>query len=67
MYKINTNLIKSRRVYLGLTQNDMIGGPIRSKSSYSLKENGKVKFSGPELIYIAEKLKMSAKDFYLEE
>lgn len=67
MYEINTNLIKSRRVFLGLTQEDMVGGPIKSKSSYCLKENGKVKFSGPELIYIASMLKMNEKDFYLKK
>jgi DNA-binding XRE family transcriptional regulator len=66
VYEINTNLIKSRRVYLGLTQKDMVGGPIKSKSSYCLKENGKVKFSGPELVYIAAKLEMNERDFYLK-
>ena len=67
MFTINTNLIKSKRVLLGLTQEDMVGGPIKSKSSYCLKENGKVEFNGPELIYVAEKLKMKEKDFYLKK
>lgn len=65
MYKVNVSLIKSRRVFLGFTQADMVGGPIKSKQSYCLKENGKVKFSGPELVYLAEKLNMKEKDFYL--
>ncbi len=67
MYIININLIKSKRVFLGLTQNDMVGGPIKSKSSYCLKENGKINFSGPELIHVAEKLNMKAEDFYLKD
>lgn len=66
IYKIDVRLIKSKRVLLGLTQEDMVGGPIKSKSSYCLKENGKVQFSGPELIYVANKLCMKAEDFYLK-
>ena len=55
-------LLKSKRVLMGLTQEQLASRIGINTKSYNLKENGKYKFSLDEAAKVSEHLKLTLKE-----
>ena len=63
--KINTRLIKAKRVELDLNQVYMAKELDCTPTTYSKKERGKVDFNGKELIVVSKVLKLPLEKLYI--
>lgn len=59
---MNGNLLKSKRILLGITQKDLAKKLSVSEKTYNHKEQGKIHFKPGEIVKISKELSLSNKE-----